>query len=83
MYFLMACNDEPPLSFRFLMALLTISDVGGWFGLARGFFAFFCAPPPEAAFLAAEDGAAAAGCGEDAASAIVVGEKNLETDTAK
>lgn len=38
MYFLIACNDEPPRSCRFLMALLTNCDVGGCDGLA--FLAF-------------------------------------------
>lgn len=33
MYFLMACRDEPPRSFNSLIALLTISDVGGCVGL--------------------------------------------------
>ena len=37
----MACKDEPPRSFNPLIALLTISDVGGWDGLALGFFVFF------------------------------------------
>lgn len=33
MNFLMACKEEPLLSFKSLMALLTIADVGGWLGL--------------------------------------------------
>lgn len=39
MYFLIACNDEPPRSFNDLIALQTISAVGGRFGFARGAFA--------------------------------------------
>lgn len=45
----MACREDPPRSFRPLIALLTISDVGGCDGLALGvlvvvvvvFFSFF------------------------------------------
>merc|ERR1711972_988383 len=40
MYFLMAWRDEPPLSFRVLMAAFTIVAVGGWFGVVFGFLAF-------------------------------------------
>jgi hypothetical protein len=49
MYFLIACNDEPPRSFSDLIALQTISDVGGRFGFAFDdadddfFVAFFAA----------------------------------------
>ena len=31
--FLIACNDDPPISFKLLMTLLTISDVRGWLHL--------------------------------------------------
>lgn len=48
-YFLIACKDEPPRSFRLLIALQTISEVGGWEGFVLGFLAFF----GEAAFLTA------------------------------
>ena len=36
----MACKEEPPLSFNPLIALVTISDVGGWVGFDLGFLAF-------------------------------------------
>jgi len=46
-YFFIACRDEPPRSFKLLIALFTISEVGGWEGFVFGFFAFFCdAPDP-------------------------------------
>lgn len=52
-----ACSDEPPRSFKLLMALYTISAVGGCAGFTRGFFA--AADAAEAlAFLAAGDAAA-------------------------
>jgi hypothetical protein len=39
MYFFIACNEEPPRSFKLLIAVPTISDVGGCTGFVRGFFA--------------------------------------------
>ena len=77
MYFLIACNEEPPLSLSAFTALLTISEVGGWDGFARAFFA----APFAAPFLEAEEAAEAwtgftatapAGCegGDDAAAAF-------------
>ena len=57
MYFLIACSDEPPRSLSDLMALHTISEVGGRVGFERGAFdaaAFF------GVFLAAGDAASGA-----------------------
>jgi len=62
-YFLMAGRDEPPLSFKLLMAATTIAATGGWVGLALGFlsfgaaFAFFA--------LAGATGATSTGAGSD------------------
>jgi hypothetical protein len=64
----MAGSDEPPRSFKLLMALLTIFDVGGWDGLTRGFFG--AAAVVFFAFFAAGDAPAAA---EAAESAVATG----------
>lgn len=63
MYFLIACNDEPPRSFNDLMALHTISEVGGRFGADRGdfFSADFFATFFTAGDVAAASGAAVVG----------------------
>jgi hypothetical protein len=64
MYFNIACLEEPPLSFRLLIAACTISMYLGWlagvFGLVDFFFGDLGAT-----------GAAAAGAGAVAVSAIV------------
>lgn len=62
----MACREEPPRSFRLLMALYTISEVRGCAGFERGFFA---ALPPDLLFFgdpASAGGAAAADAAPDA-----------------
>lgn len=57
MYFLIACREEPPRSFKLLIAPLTISDVRGCAGLLRGFFDAAAA----FAFLAGDAATAGAG----------------------
>lgn len=64
MYFLIACREEPPLSFRPAIAALTMSAVGGCAGFTLGLFE--PAAPAFAVFFAfgveagAEEGAVAA-----------------------
>lgn len=43
-YFLIACRDDPPRSFRLLIAAFTISEVRGCAGFERGFFDLAAAP---------------------------------------
>jgi hypothetical protein len=61
MYFLIACSDDPPRSFKLLMAPFTISEVGGCVGFDRGFFAFFS----DAAAAAFFDGVVAVVAGDE------------------
>lgn len=52
----MAWSEDPPRSFKFLIAVQTMSEVGGWVGFVLGFFAFFGEEEETVFFLEGAEG---------------------------